>query len=138
MALGSWMLAARALGGRGPGPPWPVLHTHLLTVGFLLLLIFGVEFWMFPRVRGARSRAGLGWLAFGLINAGLVARVVAEPVADAGRGPAPGPAVLAGAAVLPTVGALAFAVTLLPRIRAAMTPQEARRLRAARGLEDRP
>ena len=39
MAMGSWMLIVQAQRGYGPGAPWPVLHTHLLLVGFLLLLM---------------------------------------------------------------------------------------------------
>lgn len=134
MAMGSWMLIVQAQRGYGPRAPWPVLHAHLLLVGFLLMLIVGVAFWMFPRVNGQRSRAGIGWVAFALINAGLLGRVLAEPLADSGRGPMFWRVTLGIAAVLPALGAVAFAVALWPRVRAAMTPAEARRLRESRGL----
>ena len=57
----------------GPAPPWAVLHAHLLLVGFLLLLIFGVAFWMFPKVAGQRPGREVGWVAFALLNAGAAA-----------------------------------------------------------------
>jgi heme/copper-type cytochrome/quinol oxidase subunit 1 len=36
---------------RGTGVAWPLItaHTHLILVGFVLMLIFGVATWMFPR-----------------------------------------------------------------------------------------
>ena len=67
MGMGSWMLIAQARGESGPGEPWPALHAHLLLVGFLLLLIFGVAFWMFPKVSGRRPGREVGWLAFALL-----------------------------------------------------------------------
>jgi hypothetical protein len=132
MALGSWMLILQARRGYGLAHPWPSIHAHLLLVGFLLLLIFGVAFWMFPRVGGTRSRAEAAWLGFALINAGLLGRVLAEPPADAGTGPVAWRVALGVAATLPALGALAFGVALWPRVRAAMSPAEARRLRASR------
>jgi hypothetical protein len=54
-----FLLAGMLLGGyatlevnvRGRGVPWPLItaHVHLLLVGFVLMLIFGVATWMFPR-----------------------------------------------------------------------------------------
>lgn len=67
-----------------PALPDSALHLgaiHLLTVGWLLQLITGVAFWMFPRhpTRPPRGDARLGWTAFGLLNAGLLLRLVGEP-----------------------------------------------------------
>lgn len=67
-----------------PGLPDAALHLgaiHLLTVGWLLQLITGVAFWMFPRhpTRPPRGDARLGWTAFGVLNAGLLLRLVGEP-----------------------------------------------------------
>lgn len=56
---------------------------HMLTVGWLTQLIFGVAFWLFPRVSREKPY-GRTWpmvWAWGLLNAGLVLRVVAEPQA---------------------------------------------------------
>ncbi len=127
MALGSWMLIEQAR-GHDPGGTWPVLHAHILLVGFLLLTIMGVAYWMFPRVQGARPGAPGAWFAFGCVNAGLVLRVLAQPLVDDGDGQ-PWTLLLEVAAVIPTLGVAAFAITILPRVRAAMTPEKARDLR---------
>lgn len=52
-----------------------VAHTHLLLVGWLLNTVFGVAWWMFPRIPGTVARAGwviAGWAA---LNGGLLLRV---------------------------------------------------------------
>lgn len=121
MAMGSWMLIVQARRGYGPGAPWPALHAHLLLVGFLLLLIFGVAFWMFPKVGGRRGGRDLGWVAFGLLNAGLLLRVLAEPLADRGRGAQAWDVLLGIAAVLPALAAVVFAIAIWPRVRGAST-----------------
>jgi hypothetical protein len=127
MAMGSWMLVLQATRGYGPGPPWPALHAHLLLVGFLLLLVFGVAFWMFPRVGGRRPGRDGGWLAFGLLNAGLLLRLLAEPFAvRSGSAPA-WDAALGVAAVLPALAGVAFAASIWPRVRGAVpTPARGR------------
>lgn len=119
MGMGSWMLIVQARRGHGPGAPWAALHAHLLLVGFLLLLIFGVAFWMFPKVAGQRPGREVGWVAFYLLNAGLLLRVLAEPLSDRGRGAAVWDVLLGVAAVLPALAAVAFAFAVWPRVRAA-------------------
>jgi hypothetical protein len=54
---------------------------HLLVVGWLTQLIFGVAYWMFPRASREQPRGSeaLGWAAFALLNAGLLLRLLAEP-----------------------------------------------------------
>lgn len=130
MAMGSWMLIRQAQRGYGPGPPWPALHAHVLLVGFLLLVIFGVAFWMFPKVAGQRPGAEIGWVAFGLLNAGVLLRVLAEPLTDHGRGPALWDILLGVAAVLPALAAVVFAAAIWPRVRA-VTAVPTRRAAAA-------
>ena len=127
MGIGSWMLIEKAR-GIVPSPAWPDLYAHLFLVGFLLLLVMGVAFWMFPRVRGQRPGRGGGWVAFALLNAGLLLRVLAEPLLDAGGGTF-WRWVLGLAAVLPTVGIAVFALTILPRVRSVLTVEEARAVR---------
>lgn len=129
MAIGSWMLIGQAR-GQAPDRTWGVLHAHVLLMGFMLMLIIGVAFWMFPRVNGQRPGREGGWVAFAAINAGLLLRLVSEHAARTAG--SPWRIVLGVAAVLPLLGALAFAVSIWPRVRAAMTPEEARRLRARR------
>lgn len=136
--MGSWMLIAQARDGHGPGDPWPVLHAHLLLVGFLLLLIFGVAFWMFPKVAGQRAGREVGWVAFALLNAGLLLRVLAEPLSDHGRGGAVWDVLLGVSAVLPALAALAFAVAIWPRVRAVTATPRRRGPAPPRSPEETP
>ena len=59
---------------------WPT-YLHLVTVGWLTQLIFGVAFWLFPRASREykRGREGYIWASLVLLNIGLVLRVAAEP-----------------------------------------------------------
>ncbi len=58
------------------------LFWHLLMVGWITQIIFGVSLWMFP---GRTRQEGLkpqrwGWLTYLFLNSGLLLRVVAEPM----------------------------------------------------------
>ncbi|MCI0393752.1 MAG: cbb3-type cytochrome c oxidase subunit I [Chloroflexi bacterium] len=69
-----WLLPA-FLGGFGP------VYFHLFMVGWVTQLIFGIVFWLFPKFskEQPRGREWLGWAVFGLLNAGLLLRVISEP-----------------------------------------------------------
>jgi hypothetical protein len=58
------------------------VYFHLLMVGWITQLIFGVVFWMFPKFSVARPRGSeaLGWATYWLLNAGLLLRAVGEPL----------------------------------------------------------
>ncbi len=58
------------------------LYLHMFMVGWVTQLIFGVVFWMFPRHTPEEPRGSelLGWLSYGLLNVGLLLRVVGEPL----------------------------------------------------------
>ncbi len=66
---------------------WPLLsalsptYLHLLVVGWLTQLIFGVMYWMFPILHkhNLRGDPRLAWGAYILLNAGLILRVLCEP-----------------------------------------------------------
>ena len=91
-------------------------YIHLLTVGWLTLLIFGVAWWMFPKYTLAQPHGPEwhGWVAYFLINTGLVMRVLLEPllepVGEAGIAYA-----LATAAALQWLGGILFIVNLWQR-----------------------
>jgi len=59
---------------------WRSIHVHTGLVGFFLNLVFGVAYWMMPRP-GQIKQPGLEALTFWTLNAGLVLRVVLEPLA---------------------------------------------------------
>ncbi|MFN2317072.1 MAG: hypothetical protein ABR551_01075 [Gemmatimonadales bacterium] len=116
--LGLTLVAARPVLGGPPwlGVLWPTL-LHLLVVGWITQLIFGVAHWMFPRHTAAAPRGSerLMWLAWGCLNAGLLLRVIGEPRAilghDAGL-------LLLASAVLPLLAAVAFVANIWPRVKA--------------------
>lgn len=94
---------------------WPT-YLHLLVVGWLLQLIFGVAFWLFPRWSAERPRGSerLGWLSFVLLNAGLLLRLVGEPLRALGGG---GANLLAVSAAAQVVAVWGFVLNTWPRVR---------------------
>jgi hypothetical protein len=59
----------------------PVFY-HLLMVGWATQLICGVALWMFPPLSRERPRGDerLGWITYTTLNAGLLLRVIFEPL----------------------------------------------------------
>ncbi len=92
-------------------PTW----VHLITVGWLTQLIFGVALWMFPRPRSdVINPERWGWVGFWSLNAGLLLRVIGEPIWIAsGRGRL----LLAGSAILQFGAVLTLVMALWPRVR---------------------
>ena len=58
------------------------VYMHLLTFGWLTQLIFGIAIWMFPAFSKEHPRGPewLGWGIFVTLNAGLLLRVIFEPL----------------------------------------------------------
>jgi hypothetical protein len=116
-ALALSVVMQSALAGRLPvlRALWPT-YLHLLVVGWLTQLIFGVAFWLFPKYSPASHRGSdrLGWSCFALLNIGLLLRVVAEPLAGLGRPAGP---VLVGSAVAQLLAGWAFVLNTWPRVR---------------------
>jgi hypothetical protein len=91
---------------------------HLLVVGWATQMIFGVGYWMFPRVAPARSFGppALGWTGFTGLNLGLLLRAIGEPYA-ALHGPLPAAGgLLVASALLQFAAVLAMAVLLWRRV----------------------
>jgi hypothetical protein len=69
------------------GPLWltPV-YIHLLVVGWITGMIFGVAYWMFPKFSKEQPRGmdGLAVATFFLLHAGLMLRIMAEPLQAGG------------------------------------------------------
>lgn len=94
------------------------VYIHLLTIGWLTQLIAGVAYWMFPKYSRERPRGhdGLMWVAYGLLNAGLILRAVTEP-AIAVDDRALWRWLLAAAAGFLWVGGMLLVVNLWPRVK---------------------
>jgi len=111
LASGVWQAAG--------GPLWLTPITiHLLVVGWVTGMIFGVAYWMFPKYSTNEPRGvdGLAIASFALLNLGLVLRVVAEPVQMTHPSAVAG-AMLVLAAILQWLGAVAFVLNTWPRVK---------------------
>ena len=64
------------------------VYFHLFMVGWVTELIIGVAYWMFPKFsrESPRGWEGLAWAVYGLLNFGLLARIIAEPAHSVGGG----------------------------------------------------
>ena len=94
------------------------VYFHLLMVGWVTQLIFGIAFWMFPKFSAERPRGseGLGWTTFWLLNVGLPLRVLGEPWLAVRPGATPA-GLLALSAVLQWLGGLAFVANTWRRVK---------------------
>lgn len=93
---------------------WPT-YVHLLVLGWITQLIFGVAHWMFPRpLETSRWSDPLGWATYWLLNLGLVLRVAVElGQSPGGRGGI----VLGLAAAMQLAAGCFFVLTTWPRVR---------------------
>jgi len=112
---GAWMLLAQA-GTLPSGPPALfTVHIHLLGIGFFLMMVCGVAFWMFPRKTGeSREQAArdpLAWTSYGLLTVGLALRSAALLLPVGWNH-----TLLAVSAFLQVGGVLAFGIAIWPRI----------------------
>jgi len=64
----------------GEGARFDPVFYHLLTVGWITQVIFGVAHWMFPRHTRENPRGDerFVWLVYFLLNTGLALRVLGE------------------------------------------------------------
>ncbi len=91
---------------------------HFFLVGWVTQMIMGVGYWFFPKYSPEQPRRSerLGWTVFGLLNAGLLLRGMAEPLfsleADATWGTA-----LVISAVLQWLAGFLFVVNTWGRIK---------------------
>ena len=79
--LGAMLLINQALNIYARLAAFQPVFYHLLMVGWVLQMIFGVAWWMFPLQSREQGRGNelLGWIAFGLLNSGLILRAIFEP-----------------------------------------------------------
>lgn len=93
-------------------------YFHLLMLGWIAQLIFGVAYWMFPKFTIAQPRGDerLGWATYGLLNAGLLLRVIGEPLAAVQPGAGIGWVLVLSAGLQVSAGWL-FVANLWPRVK---------------------
>ncbi len=86
------LVAGIGIGAAGLAEPaWmtherSVTHTHLLLVGWLINMVIGVAWWMFPRLPGTVAPVPWVFAGWAALNGGLLLRVAL----DLGRAPARG------------------------------------------------
>jgi len=92
------------------------VYFHLFMVGWVTELIIGVAYWMFPKFSRERPRGRdeLAWAVYVLLNLGLLARLVGEPVLSVGGGAWAG-WMLVVAALAQWMAGLLFVVNTWPR-----------------------
>ena len=94
------------------------VYVHLLVVGWLTQLIYGVIYWMFPIISKTNMRGDprLAWSAVILLNVGLLLRAISEPWRVMDANPTNG-ALLTLSAVLQGVAAWLIVLVCWPRVR---------------------
>ncbi len=103
---------------------WPPLaalnpiYIHLLVVGWLSQLVFGVIYWMFPIIRKDNMRGDPrpAWAMFILLNVGLILRAICEPWHTMAGDSVSG-AGLVLSAVLQVIAGYLFVIVCWPRVR---------------------
>ena len=91
--VGGFMLGGLLLASKGVALPpglWALrgVHIEMLLVGWMIQLVLGVAIWIFPRFvmrERPRRSAVTAWLAFVLLNAGVVLVSLGGILAAAGR-----------------------------------------------------
>lgn len=129
-ACGAWIAAQPMLPPKLAPPPLTPLYFHLLMVGWVTQLIMGVALWLFPRA-GSGPRGGstpLAWAVYAMLNFGLLARAVGEPLQTVAPGAA-GAVLLLWSSVLQVLAAFGFVVAIWPRVRGGTTVSKTNSLR---------
>ena len=93
-------------------------YVHLLVVGWITQMIFGVAYWMFPKYSQEQPRGDnlIAIATFILLNVGLLARVVVEPIRASHPDSLPG-WLLVFAGVAQALAGIGFAISAWPRVK---------------------
>ena len=93
-------------------------YVHMLVVGWITQMIFGVAYWMFPKYSAEAPRGGnaVAIATFALLNIGLALRVVVEPL-RAWRGDVVPGWLLVVAAIAQALAGIGFAINTWPRVK---------------------
>jgi hypothetical protein len=116
-SLGGFMLANKGWFKIAIRHEFVTVHNHLISVGFILMMIMGVAYWMFPRPSGVAlkdiARDPLAWSSYSLLNSGLILRTIFEPLSNfdyAGSA-------LVLSSVLQLLGIFMFVLSIRKRVR---------------------
>jgi len=93
-------------------------YVHMLVVGWITQMIFGVAYWMFPKFSPELPRGdnAIAVATFVLLNAGLLLRIIVEPLRAWHPNVAPG-WLLAVAGLAQTLAGVGFALSTWPRVK---------------------
>jgi heme/copper-type cytochrome/quinol oxidase subunit 1 len=118
LVLGLWMMAERELFDRFPSRYLVSAHTHAILIGFVMMMIFGVALWLFPRPAKDDTRYSprTAEVAYWLVGGGTALRVAGE-LARMGVNTSWIRIATLGAGVLQVVGIFVFFHTMWSRIR---------------------
>lgn len=117
--IGGLMLVDRAMPGQWRQWLLPS-HGHMLFVGWFVQFAMGIAYWLMPRKRsperplGYRENIALAGAA--ALNAGLLLRVIAEPMERTGNASDGTLAMLSASSVLQVTAVVVFIAQLWPRI----------------------
>lgn len=93
------------------------LFWHMLMVGWITQIIFGVSIWMFPgrnRDEGFKAQKW-GWLTFLFLNTGLILRVISEPLVSISASEL-WKVLIVLSAILQLLAGLTYLIEMWPRI----------------------
>lgn len=116
IGMGAFMLMNKAWPQTSLPYVFTTLHNHILTVGFILMMIMGVAYWMFPRLplTSAEAMASdpLAWFNYFSLHGGLILRIVFEPLESHGFSKP----LLVVSAVGQFIGILLFVIAIWRRV----------------------
>jgi heme/copper-type cytochrome/quinol oxidase subunit 1 len=116
--LGAWIIVSEFLLGTHPPRLFITAHTHLLLVGFMLMIVMGVATWMFPRPArdDTRYRLELAEAVYWVMTLSTVLRALAEIVVSLSGAPIWRPIIALGG-LGQLAGAALFVINMWPRVR---------------------
>src|SRR6266545_5332276 len=121
LLLGTYLIVSEFALGVYPPRLLVTTHTHLLLVGFMLMVVMGVATWMFPRPArdDGRYRPELAEAVYWVLTLATILRAVAEVVTSFVPFPA-GRLLVAAGGLGQLAGAVLFVANMWSRVRMAV------------------
>jgi heme/copper-type cytochrome/quinol oxidase subunit 1 len=118
LMLGGYMIYVREVRGAYPDIMLITAHTHMILIGFVMMMILGVALWMFPKPRrdDRRYRPDVAVVIYWVMVLSVSARFLGEVLKSTVQSPAINEVVVLSA-ILQIMGIIVFFTNLLPRIR---------------------